>query len=181
MSFEFKQLAIPDVRLIRARVFRDERGFFLMSHRQSIFDRNGLPLRFVQDNVSQSARGVLRGLHYQKAPAAQGKLVMPLAGEIFDVAVDIRRDSPTFGHWVGERLEAGTGAMMYIPPGFAHGFCVLSDSALFAYKVTAEYAPETERGICWNDPAIGIRWPIDQPLLSEKDARLPPLARADID
>ncbi len=181
MSFTFKQLAIPDVCLIDAQLFKDDRGYFLMSYRESFFEANGLSVRFVQDNVSRSARGVLRGLHYQKNPSAQGKLVMPLQGEIFDVAVDIRRGSPTYGKWVGEHLQAGTGRMMYIPPGFAHGFCVLSDEAVFTYKVTAEYDPARERGIRWNDPTIAVDWPLQNPVLSARDSRQPMLAEADAD
>jgi dTDP-4-dehydrorhamnose 3,5-epimerase len=131
----------------------------------------------VQDNCSHSVRGVLRGLHYQKQPAAQGKLVSLAAGEIFDVAVDIRKGSPDFGRWIGVRLVVGS--LMYIPPGFAHGFCVLSEAATVLYKTTAEYAPELDRGIAWNDPVIGIEWPIKDPLLSDKDRQLPTLAEAD--
>ncbi len=126
-------------------------------------------------------RGVLRGLHYQKPPQAQGKLVMVLSGEVFDVAVDIRRGSPTYGRWVGETLSAENGRMLWIPVGFAHGFCVLSERADVVYLVTAEYAPDLDRGIRWNDPEIGIRWPVDEPLLSPKDARLPLLREADQD
>jgi dTDP-4-dehydrorhamnose 3,5-epimerase len=181
MSFEFLPLAIPEVLLIQNRVFDDERGYFMMSFRKSVFSANGISEDFVQDNVSFSLRHVLRGLHYQKAPYAQGKLVMVLQGEVFDVAVDIRRQSPTYGQWVGRTLAGGTGTMMYIPPGFAHGFCVLSEKALFSYKVTAEYAPETERGIRWDDPEIGIEWPVEEPLLSPKDCEAPGLRDADHD
>ncbi len=180
MSFNFKELAIPGVWVIEAKCFGDARGYFMMSYRGSVFEEQGITERFVQDNVSQSTQGVLRGLHYQVAPHAQGKLVMPLRGEIFDVAVDIRSGSSTYGQWVGEYLKAGTGRMMYVPPGFAHGFCVLSEEALFTYKVTAEYEPSAERGICWNDPAVGIEWPVREPLLSPRDAQLPPLAQAEL-
>lgn len=173
MSFDFKELAIPGVWLIEAKRFEDARGFFMMSYRRSAFEEHGICERFVQDNISQSRYGVLRGLHYQVDPYAQGKLVMPLRGEIFDVAVDIRANSPTCGKWVGETLKAGTGRMMYVPPGFAHGFCVLSEEALFTYKVTAEYEPSAERGIRWNDPELNIAWPLAEPVLSPRDAELP--------
>lgn len=180
MSFNFKELAIPGVWVVEAKYFEDSRGYFMMSYQRSVFEERGIVEQFVQDNVSQSSRGVLRGLHYQLHPHAQGKLVMPLRGEIFDVAVDIRRGSPTYGQWVGEFLKAGTGRMMYVPPGFAHGFCVLSEEALFTYKVTAEYEPAAERGICWNDPAVGVEWPLQEPILSPRDARLPLLAQAEL-
>ncbi|MDD4737436.1 MAG: dTDP-4-dehydrorhamnose 3,5-epimerase [Kiritimatiellae bacterium] len=180
MSFEFKELAIPGVWVVEAKRFEDARGYFMMSYRRSVFEAGGIAERFVQDNVSQSSRGVLRGLHYQLDPHAQGKLVMPLRGEIFDVAVDIRRGSATYGKWVGEHLKADTGRMMYVPPGFAHGFCVLSEEALFTYKVTAEYEPSAERGICWNDPEVGVEWPVREPVLSPRDAQLPLLAQAEL-
>jgi len=134
---------------------------------------------FVQDNHSHSTRGTLRGLHFQKEPQAQGKLVIVVQGEVFDVAVDIRKGSPTYAQWVGQVLSTENGCMMYVPPGFAHGFCVLSAEADVVYKVTAEYAPELDRGIVWNDPDIGIRWQIAEPLLSPKDAALPRLRNAD--
>jgi dTDP-4-dehydrorhamnose 3,5-epimerase len=165
------QLAIPDVLLIEPKVFGDERGFFYESFNQAAFnDATGLEISFVQDNHSKSARNVLRGLHYQTPPRAQGKLVRVLVGEVFDVVLDIRRDSPSFGKWVGERLSAENKRQIWIPPGFAHGFLVLSDSAEFLYKTTDYYAPDCERGILWNDPALGIDWPLTgSPLLSAKD------------
>lgn len=181
MSFEFTELAIPGVWLIKTRLFEDGRGYFMMSYRFSAFAEHGIDHRFVQDNVSQSTRGVLRGLHFQQDPYAQGKLVMPLRGEIFDVAVDIRKGSPTYGKWVGEYLKAGSGRMMYIPTGFAHGFCVLSEEALFTYKVTSEYAPSAERGIRWNDPAIAVAWPVQEPVLSARDSQQPMLSDAEVD
>jgi dTDP-4-dehydrorhamnose 3,5-epimerase len=180
MPFQFHRLQIPDVILIEARHFTDDRGFFLETYKRSAFRDNGIPDAFVQDNHSRSAHGVLRGLHYQIHPAAQGKLVRVLRGEVFDVAVDIRKGSPTFGQWVGVRLSEERFQMIYVPPGFAHGFCVLSERADLGYKVTAEYAAAQERGIVWNDPDIGIAWPVAEPVLSPKDAQLPPLKSADI-
>ena len=173
MAFKFQRLEIPDVILIEAQAFEDGRGLFVERYRRSIFSANGIDDTFVQDNYSHSLRGVLRGLHYQKHPKAQAKLVTLLKGEIFDVAVDIRRGSPTYGRWVGETLSAKDCRLLYIPVGFAHGFCVLSEQADVLYKVTAEYAPELDRGVIWNDPVIGIRWPIDDPTVSLKDAKLP--------
>ena len=171
-------LAIADVLLIEPKVFGDERGFFYESfNRQAFNEATGLDLRFVQDNHSKSAKNVLRGLHYQLPPKAQGKLVRVIAGEVFDVAVDIRKASPTFGHWVGEVLSAENKRQMWIPPGLAHGFLVLSDSAEFLYKTTDYWAPEFEHGIRWNDPALAIAWPLAaDPVLSLKDAQSPPLA-----
>jgi dTDP-4-dehydrorhamnose 3,5-epimerase len=164
--------SIKDVVIIEPKVFGDDRGFFYESYNERRFvDMTGLAEapRFVQDNHSKSARNVLRGLHYQ-IKQAQGKLVRVTAGEVFDVAVDIRRGSPTFGHWVGVTLSAANQRQMWIPAGFAHGFVVTSDSAEFLYKTTDYWAPEHERCIVWNDPAIGIDWPLDvAPLLSDKD------------
>ena len=161
--------------LIEPKVFGDERGFFYESFNQAAFNEaTGLNVTFVQDNHSKSAQNVLRGLHYQLPPKAQGKLVRVLVGEVFDVAVDIRKNSPTFGRWVGERLSAANKRQMWIPPGFAHGFVVLSESAEFLYKTTNYYAPECERSIFWNDPELRIEWPlIGEPLLSAKDERAP--------
>ena len=175
MAFKFQRLEIPDVILIEAQAFEDGRGLFVERYKRSVFSANGIDDTFVQDNYSHSLRGVLRGLHYQQHPKAQAKLVTVLNGEIFDVAVDIRRGSPTYGRWVGETLTAKDCRLVYIPVGFAHGFCVLGEQAVVLYKVTAEYAPELDRGVNWNDPDIGIRWPIDAPTVSLKDARLPPL------
>ena len=179
MSFQFRALQIPDVILIEPKRHGDDRGFFLETYKMSSFSANGIPQSFVQDNLSHSARGVLRGLHYQKHPQAQAKLVMPLRGRIFDVAVDIRQGSPFYGQWVGLELSSERFQMLYVPVGFAHGFCVLSEEADVLYKVTAEYAPDLDRGIAWNDPEIGIQWPAVEPLLSPKDASLPNLAQAD--
>jgi dTDP-4-dehydrorhamnose 3,5-epimerase len=163
-------------------VFEDERGFFTETYKYSVFASFGIRERFVQDNYSKSVKGVLRGLHYQKHPKAQGKLVMVIRGEIFDVAVDIRKGSPTCGKWVGLVLSSEDHRMLYVPAGFAHGFCALSDEAGVVYKVTGgEYAPELERGIVWNDPDLGITWPVKHPLISRKDAALPRLQEADND
>lgn len=170
-------LAIPDVLLIEPKVFGDDRGFFYESFNQRAFaEATGLDLCFVQDNHSKSARNVLRGLHYQLPPREQGKLVRVVAGEVFDVAVDIRRDSPTFGRWVGEVLSADNKRQLWIPPGFAHGFLTLSESAEFLYKTTDYYVPESERGIVWNDPLLAIVWPLlERPILSARDAAAPEL------
>jgi len=181
MGFRFQRLEIPELLLGEAKAFEDQRGFFMETYNRSEFSAIGVPEVFVQDNYSHSRRGVLRGLHYQKQPRAQAKLVMAFKGEMFDVALDIRKGSPTYGQWVGVVLSSKKRQMLYIPVGFAHGFCVLSKDANIVYKVTEEYAPELERGIVWDDPEIGIRWPIEQPILSPKDARLPPLKEADND
>ncbi len=171
MVFNFQKLSIPEVILIDTQSFSDDRGFFLESFRESSFISNGLETKFVQDNFSHSTKNVLRGLHYQKNPKAQAKLVTALRGEIFDVAVDIRKNSPTFGRWVGEILSEYNRKSLYIPEGFAHGFCVLSDNADVLYKVNNEYSPEHENGIIWNDPDINIKWPVDEPILHEKDSK----------
>lgn len=165
---------IPEVLVIEPRVFGDARGFFFESFNQQAFSAAlGAPVEFVQDNHSRSACGVLRGLHYQLAPRAQGKLVRVVAGEVFDVAVDIRAGSPTCGQWVAEILSAENKKQLWIPPGFAHGFLTLSDTAEFLYKTTDYYAPEYERCILWDDPDLAITWPAvqSQPLLSAKDAQ----------
>ncbi len=162
------ETGLPGVLIIEPKVFGDERGFFMESWNGRRYAEVGLPDNFVQDNVSFSQRGVLRGLHYQH-PHGQGKLVGALRGEVFDVAVDVRRGSPTFGSWMGEYLSSANHRQLYIPPGFAHGFLVTSEEALFAYKCTEYYHPESERSIRWNDPGIGIQWPIDGPVLSLKD------------
>jgi dTDP-4-dehydrorhamnose 3,5-epimerase len=179
MPFEFERLELPGVFLIQAKAFPDERGFFLEIYRQPDFKANGIVLPFVQDNFSYSRRGALRGLHYQKEPKAQGKLVSVLSGEIFDVVVDLRRGSPTYCQWMGVRLREDGYQMLYVPEGFAHGFQALTDDVRVAYKVTAEYAPGLDRGIAWNDPELGIKWPIPDPLLSAKDSQLPNLNKAD--
>jgi len=177
MPFEFEKLEIPDVILVKPKIFRDNRGFFLETYKKSDFERNGINVEFIQYNHSGSVKGVLRGLHYQKHPKAQGKLVRCVKGAIFDVAVDIRKNSPTFRKWVGVYLSEENNYMLWIPEGFAHGFLVLSDFAEVMYKVSgAEYSPEHDAGIRWDDPDIGINWPLDkveQIILSEKDKNLP--------
>ncbi len=160
---------LPGVLLIEPDVFGDHRGYFMESWNRRRYGGAGLDRDFVQDNLSLSRRGILRGLHYQW-PQPQGKLVQVLQGAVFDVAVDIRRGSPTFGQWVGYELSADNHLQLFVPEGFAHGFCVLSEQALFAYKCTDFYNPDTEHSLLWNDPDIGIEWPLTDPLLSDKDA-----------
>ena len=179
MSFKFTKMDIPEVILVEAQAFTDNRGFFMESFKESDFVANGITSKFVQDNCSRSVKGVLRGLHYQKNPKAQAKLVMAIRGEIFDVAVDMRKGSPTYGKWVGEILSDANHKSLYVPEGFAHGFCVLSDTADVFYKVTSEYSPEHERGIIWNDPTLAVKWPRDDPLVIKKDLELPALNNAD--
>lgn len=164
---------IADLLLIEPVVFGDERGFFLETWSHNRYQEAGIQGNFVQDNLSFSSRGVLRGLHFQN-PNAQGKLVFVLQGEVFDVAVDLRHGSPSFGRWHGEILSSENKRQFWVPPGFAHGFCVTSETALFAYKCTEPYAKEYERSIRWDDPSLAIDWPISQPQVSEKD-RLAPL------
>jgi len=175
--------SLTDVLLIEPRVFGDARGYFLESYNARDFRAaSGLDVSFVQDNHSRSSRGTLRGLHYQLPPAAQGKLVRCVSGEVFDVAVDLRRTSPTFGHWVGEFLSAENHRQLWIPEGFAHGFLVVSEAADFLYKTTGYYAPESEQAIRWDDPELAIDWPLQgaQPLISEKDARASSFRKANI-
>jgi dTDP-4-dehydrorhamnose 3,5-epimerase len=171
----FTPTAIPDVVLIEPEVHRDARGFFLETWHQRRYAEGGIPGPFVQDNHSHSRGGTLRGLHAQ-VRHRQGKLVRVVEGEVFDVAVDIRRGSPTFGRWAGDRLSGENLRQLWIPPGFAHGFCVLSEAAHLEYKCTDFYDASDEIAIAWNDPAIGIEWPIDDPTLSAKDAAAPRLA-----
>jgi dTDP-4-dehydrorhamnose 3,5-epimerase len=161
---------LPEVLLIQPKVFGDSRGYFFETWRESLYREAGIRETFVQDNVSRSARGVVRGLHAQW-PYPQGKLVSVLEGEVYDVAVDIRRNSPTHGQWVGELLSAENHRQLYIPPGFAHGFFVRSETALFTYKCTDFYHPETELTVLWNDPDLGIPWGIESPTLSPKDLK----------
>jgi dTDP-4-dehydrorhamnose 3,5-epimerase len=165
---------LPTILVIEPDAFGDARGWFLETFSSKRYEQAGLKLPFVQDNVSFSAKNILRGLHFQY-PYPQGKLVQVLSGEVFDVAVDIRLGSPTFGQWVGENLSASNHKQIYIPPGFAHGFCVLSDTALFSYKCTDYYIPATEGGIIFNDPDLNIAWPVSTPTVSKKDAGLPRL------
>jgi dTDP-4-dehydrorhamnose 3,5-epimerase len=161
---------VKDLLRIEPRVFGDARGFFLETFQQARFTEAGLPATFVQDNQSRSQRGTLRGLHYQ-LPQPQGKLIYVIRGEIWDVAVDLRRSSPTFGQWYGVTLNETNHWQLYVPEGFAHGFCVTSDSADVFYKCTSRYAPEHERTLLWNDPELNIPWPVATPLLSAKDQR----------
>ncbi|WIM06704.1 MAG: dTDP-4-dehydrorhamnose 3,5-epimerase [Candidatus Nitricoxidivorans perseverans] len=170
---------IPDVLIIEPKVFGDERGFFFESWNRRTFQEIGLDLDFVQDNHSRSVRNTLRGLHYQ-IEQTQGKLVRVVQGEVYDVAVDLRRSSPTFGRWAGFTLSAANRRMAWIPPGFAHGFCVTSDTAEFLYKTTDYYAPAHERTLAWNDPGLAIPWPLDAPpILAAKDAAGRPLAECE--
>lgn len=179
MPFIFERLSIPDVLLIKPRAFGDARGFFLETYKHSEFAAQGVQGPFVQTNHSHSAAGVLRGLHYQKPPRAQGKLLGVACGSIFDVAVDIRVGSPTYGAWVGAMLSSDNHHQLYVPPGFAHGYCVVDGPADLIYQVTEEYSPEHERGILWNDPDIGVDWPIEMPELSARDRAQPLLREAD--
>jgi dTDP-4-dehydrorhamnose 3,5-epimerase len=181
MPYTVTPTAIPDVLMLEPKVFGDSRGFFFESFNEQDFAQaTGLNVTFVQDNHSRSAKGVLRGLHYQ-VQQPQGKLVRVVRGAVFDVAVDIRRSSPTFGQWVGSELSEDNHRQFWVPPGFAHGFVVLSDSADFLYKTTDYYAPEHERCIAWNDPDIGIEWPVGlEPVLSAKDVAGMPLAKAEL-
>jgi len=179
---EFVPTKIPDILLIKPKVYEDPRGYFMETYRVDRFSAGGIPHNFVQENQSRSQKGVLRGLHYQ-IRHAQGKLVRVISGEIFDIAVDIRRSSPTFGQWVGIILSAENRHQLWIPEGFAHGFYVTSSYAEVVYKVTDYYAPEWERSILWNDSQIGIEWPLlgdSAPILSQKDMDGKPLADAEL-
>lgn len=170
MPYQFIPLSIPDLILIKPMIFNDNRGFFTETYKASEFKANGIDAHFVQDNHSASGAGVIRGLHFQKNPNAQGKLVRVVKGKIFDVAVDIRKKSPTFGQWASAILNAENHAMLWIPPGFAHGVCILENDTHMLYKVSgSEYSPADDRSIIWNDPDIHITWPIANPALSEKD------------
>lgn len=171
---KFIETTLKGVVLVESDVFEDPRGYFLETYHAGKYADGGIRGPFVQDNFSHSVRGTLRGLHYQ-LKHGQGKLVMALAGRIFDVAVDIRKGSPTFGQWVGTELSGDNKRQLYVPPGFAHGFCVLSETADVLYKCTDVYYPKDERGIAWNDPALAIAWPIADPLLSKKDQAYPHL------
>jgi dTDP-4-dehydrorhamnose 3,5-epimerase len=175
MAFRFSALTIPDVLLVEPDRQSDHRGYFEETFEVEVFTRR-LGVTFVQDNLAHSGHNVLRGIHFQNDPAAQGKLVRAVHGSIFDVAVDLRRSSETFGQWIGATLSAENGHQMWIPAGFGHGYLVLSDAADVAYKVTAGYAPASDAGIRWNDPTINIAWPAVDPVLSEKDMALPLLA-----
>ncbi|TCK04460.1 dTDP-4-dehydrorhamnose 3,5-epimerase [Phorcysia thermohydrogeniphila] len=182
MPFEFIRTEIPEVIIVKPKVFNDKRGFFMETYKKSDFKKVGIDTDFVQDNHSKSVKGVLRGLHYQLEPKAQGKLVRCIKGKIFDVAIDIRKGSPTFGKWIGVELSEENKLMLWIPKGFAHGFLTLSEEAEIVYKVSgSEYSPEHDRCIRWNDPDINIKWPLDsEPILSEKDRSAPALREAEI-
>lgn len=176
MPFTFEKLAIPEVILIEPQVFNDERGFFMETYKETDF-ATFVDGAFVQENHSKSQRGTLRGLHFQVGPYAQGKLVRAIKGEIFDVAVDVRPDSPTRGKWVSAVLSSDNRRMLYVPPWCAHGFCVLSDTAEVIYKTTSEYAPAHSSGVMWNDPALAIDWPIQSPMVSDRDTKWAPFVR----
>ncbi len=171
--FKFTKMAIPDVLLIETEKFNDGRGYFFEHYKESVFKQNGISHPFSQDSLSKSKKGVLRGLHFQKEPFPQGKLVSVLSGSVFDVAVDIRKDSPHFGKWVSAELSEYNNRSIWVPPGFAHGFESLEDNTIILYKTTGEYSKEHERGIVWNDPDLAIAWPINNPILSEKDSKHP--------
>ena len=181
MSFKFTKMNIPDVVLIIPDIFKDNRGFFIESYKKSEFVKNDIKEEFVQDNYSRSIKGVLRGLHFQKEPYAQSKIVRCTKGEIFDVAVDIRKNSRTYGKWVSITLSGDNHYMVYVPAGFAHGFLTLSDMAEVQYKSTCEYVPQFDAGIIWNDPDIAIKWPYtyNNIIISDKDLKLPKLKDAD--
>ncbi len=174
-DFQFQPTPLAGLTLIQPKLAKDERGFFLEDYHRQIFADHGIDATFVQDNHSHSSRGVLRGLHFQRAPMAQDKLIRVVGGEAYDVVVDIRPDSPTYGQSFGVHLSAENKQMMFIPQGFAHGFLVLSDTVDFLYKVSNYYSPEHEAGLLWNDPDLNINWPIAEPLLSAKDQRHPRL------
>jgi dTDP-4-dehydrorhamnose 3,5-epimerase len=180
MPFMFRAFEIPGPILIQPRVFRDERGYFLETFKKSGFAANGIDENFIQDNHSFSRRNVIRGLHYQLPPAAQAKLVSVVKGSVWDVVVDIRSDSPHYLKWVVAELSGENHTMLFIPPGFAHGFAVLSEDAHLLYKCTSEYTPRQERGIRWDDPQINIDWPVRDPIVSERDQDLPLLKDAEV-
>ncbi len=179
MPFVFGRADIPEIILVANAALEDERGFFRECYKYSEFASFGITENFLQDSHSRSRKGVLRGLHYQKVPQAQAKLVRVVAGAILDVAVDMRRNSETYGKWVAVNLSAENGKSLYIPLGFAHGFCVLTEIADVLYKTTRERAPECERGVLWNDPDLAIAWPIPHPIVSSADSSLPRFRNAD--
>ena len=180
MPFEFERLEIEGVILIKPKVFVDKRGFFLETYKRSEFEFNGIKDIFIQDNHSRSVRSVIRGLHFQKAPYEQSKLVRCIYGKIFDVAVDLRKGSKSYKKWVGIELSDENNFMLYIPKGFAHGFCVLSEKADVVYKCDCEYMPLYEAGIRWDDPEIDIKWPCLEPIVSDKDKNLPYLREVEL-
>jgi dTDP-4-dehydrorhamnose 3,5-epimerase len=180
MPVKITATELPDVRVIETGIVRDDRGFFSETYSKAMFEAAGFQGAFVQDNLSESKRGTLRGLHYQIEPHGMGKLVRVIRGAVFDVAVDIRRGSPTFGKWVGRRLDAENRLSLWVPIGFAHGFVALEDDTLVHYKCTEIHTPESERAVNYADPAIGITWPIPPTLVTPKDAAAPMLSAADI-
>ena len=180
MPFTFVKQEIDGVILIQPEVFADGRGFFLETYRMADFAKAGIERLFVQDNHSRSVKGTLRGLHYQKPPFAQGKMIRAIRGKIFDVVVDIRKGSSTFGEWLGVTLSDKNKNMLYIPEGFAHGFVVLSDTVDLLYKTTNVYSPEHESGIIWNDPDLNIAWPVEEPIMADRDTKWPTLKKAGI-
>lgn len=180
MAVRYTTTSLPGVLVLEPVVFRDDRGFFLETHHQKKYREGGIDRAFVQDNRSHSIKDVLRGLHYQLS-CPQGKLVYAVTGEIFDVAVDVRRGSPTFGKWEGIYLSSSNNRQIFIPEGFAHGFCVLSETADVLYKCTDFYNPDDEFGILWSDPAIGVKWPVEKPVLSSKDSQYPKLSEVAAD
>ncbi len=179
MPFTFEKTALEGVMIITPRIFPDGRGYFYESYKTGDFKQAGINSVFVQDNISSSAYGVVRGLHYQKSPHAQGKLLEVLSGSIIDVVVDIRKGSTNYGKWLKFNLSKENHKMIYVPAGFAHGFVAISETVEIHYKVDNEYCKAAEGGVLWSDPALGIDWGIENPVLSEKDAKLPPLAEAD--
>jgi len=179
MPFNFEKLSMSGLVMVEPVIFGDDRGFFMESFKTTDFTAFGINKRIVQINQSRSQRNVLRGLHYQIRPKGQSKLVRVVTGEIFDVAVDLRQGSPTYGKWEGLRLSADNRKMLYIPEGFAHGFCVLSESADVEYACGEEYSPMHDRGILWNDPELAIKWPVESPIISDKDRKNPPFKQAE--
>jgi dTDP-4-dehydrorhamnose 3,5-epimerase len=173
-KMNIKETSLPGVLILEPKVFTDDRGYFFETWNSTRYEQAGIPGSFVQDNISFSKKGILRGLHFQY-PQSQGKLIQVLSGEVVDVVVDIRVGSPSYGQWLSEALSESNHRQMYVPPGLAHGYCVTSETALFSYKCTDFYNPSTEHGIIWNDPDIGIEWPVAQPVLSPKDAVYPRL------
>ena len=179
MGLKVQKLKIPELLLFTPELRKDDRGFFVEIYKATDFAAHGIKKNFLQVNHSRSRKGVIRGLHYQIKPAAQAKLLRVVVGTVFDVAVDIRQGSPSYGQWAGVTLQAEDGQVFYIPEGFAHGFCAMTESAELEYFSTGEYSHAHERGIIWDDPAIGIQWPITRPILSKRDSGLPTLAAAE--
>jgi len=180
MPFVFNKCEIPGLVIVEPRAFADDRGFFLESYKKSDFVKNGIDIEFMQDNHSLSSKGVLRGLHYQKPPYTQAKLVRVVKGTAWDVAVDIRKNSPTYKKWIGVELSEENRRMFYMPEGFAHGFLALTDEVHLLYKCSNEYSPSHDAGIIWNDPELAIEWPVDEPSLSDKDLILPYFKDAEV-